>query len=144
MDNSDITSGGTELSCTVPVDSSSNVVHDDDDALPMLHPSSDSMTGIMSCEMLSKKNQYCKCDEERALQVLAAARVLTEQQLQQQQQEQQLTTQAETVSRALDMSEKLVDVLIDQDEVRKTERILIVDGRLTMQACCMYVMMRTH
>jgi len=138
MDNGDITSGGTELSFTVPMDSSSNVVHDDDDALPMLHPSSDSMTGIMSYEMLSKKNRYCKCDEERSLQVLAAARVLSEQQ------QQQLTTQAETVSRALDMSEKLVDVLIDQDEVRKTERILIVDGRLTMQACCMYVMMWTH
>ena len=136
MDNGDITSGGTELSFTVPMDSSSNVVHDDDDALPMLHPSSDSMTGIMSYEMLSKKNRYCKCDEERSLQVLAAARVLSDQQ----QQQQQLTTQAETVSRALDMSEKLVDVLIDQVEVRKTERILIVDGRLTMQACCMYVM----
>ena len=141
MDNGDITSGGTELSFTVPVDSTSNVVHEDDSALSMLNPSSDSMTGIMSCEMLSKKNRYCKCDEERALQVLAAARVLSEQQ---QQQQQQLTTQAETVSRALDMSEKLVDVLIDQDEVRKTERILIVDGRLTMQACCMYVMMCTH
>ena len=137
MDNGDITSGGTELSFTVPVDSSSNVVHEDDGALPILHPSSDSMTGIMSYEMLSKKNRYCKCDEERSLQVLAAARVLSDQQ-------QQLTTQAETVSRALDMSEKLVDVLIDQDEVRKTERILIVDGRLTMQACCMYVMMCTH
>ena len=140
MDNGDITSGGTELSFTVPMDSSSNVVHDDDDAMPILNPSSDSMIGIMSCEMLSKKNRYCKCDEERSLQVLAAARVLS----QQQQQQQQLTTQAETVSRALDMSEKLVDVLIDQDEVRKTERILIVDGRLTMQACCMYVMMWTH
>jgi len=57
--------------------------------------------------------------------------------------QQQLTTQAETVSRALDMSEKLVDVLIDQDEARKTECILIVDGRLTMQACCMHVMMMT-
>ena len=137
MDNGDITSGGTELSFTVPVDSSSNVVHDDAGALAMLNPSSDSMTGIMSCEMLSEKNRYCKCDEERSLQVLNAARVLSEQQ--------QLTTQAETVSRALDMSKKLVDVLIDQDEVRKTERILIVDGRLTsMQACCMHVMMQTH
>ena len=140
MDNGDITSGGTELSFTVPVDSSSNVVHEDDGALPILHPSSDSMTGIMSYEMLSEKNRYCKCDKERSLQVLAAAGVLSYQQ----QQQQQLTTQAETVSRALDMSEKLVDVLIDQDEVRKTERILIVDGRLTMQACCMYVMMCTH
>ena len=140
MDNGDITSGGTELSFTVPVDSSSNVVHEDDGALSMLNPSSDSMTGIMSCEMLSEKNRYCKCDEERSLQVLAAAKVLSYQQ----QQQQQLTTQAETVSRALDISEKLVDVLIDQDEVRKTERILIVDGRLTMQACCMYVMMCTH
>ena len=139
MDNGDITSGGTELSFTVPMDSSSNVVHDDDDALPILNPSSDSMIGIMSCEMLSKKNRYCKCDEERSLQVLAAARVLSDQQ-----QQQQLTTQAETVSRALDMSEKLVDVLIDQVEVRKTERILIVDGILSMQACCMYVMMWTH
>jgi len=136
IDNGDITSGGTELSFTVPVDSSSNVVHNDDDALPMLHPSSDSMTGIMSCEMLSKKNRYCKCDEERALQVLAVVRVLSEQQ--------QLTTQAETLSRALDMSEKLMDVLIDQDEVRKTEHILIVAGKLTMQACCMHVMMLTH
>jgi phosphoglycerate-specific signal transduction histidine kinase len=142
MDNGDITSGGTELSFTVPVDSSSNVVHDDDGALPMLHPSSDSMTCIMSCEMLIKKDRYSKCDEDRSLQVLVAARVLSEQQLQQQ--EQQLTTQTETVSRALDMSEKLVDVLIDQGEVRKTERILIVDGRLTMQACCMHWMMRTH
>jgi len=140
MDNDDITSGGTELSFTVPVDSSSNVVHDDAGALAMLNPSSDSMTGIMSCEMLSEKNRYCKCDEERSLQVLNAARVLSEQQ-----QQQQLTTQAETVSRALDMSKKLVDVLIDQDGVRKTERILIVDGRLTsMQACCMHVMMLTH
>jgi len=127
MDNDDITSGGTELSFTVPVDSTNNVVHENDGALSMLHPSSDSMTGIMSCEMLSEKNRYCKCDEERALQVLAASRVLSEQQ----QQQQQLTTQAETVSRALDMSEKLVDVLIDQDEVRKTEHILIVDGRHT-------------
>ena len=143
MDNSDITSGGTELSFTVPVDSTSNVVHEDDGALSMLNPSSDIMTGIMSYEMLSKKNRYCKCDEERSLQVLAAAKVLSEQQ---QQQQQQLTTQAETVSRALDMSEKLVDVLIDQDEVRKTERILIVDGRLTIQvqACFMYVTMWTH
>jgi hypothetical protein len=70
--------------------------------------------------------------------VLAAAKVLSEQQ-----QQQQLTTQAETVSRALDMSKKLVDVLIDQDEVRKTECILIVDGRLTMQAYSMHVMMMT-
>jgi len=91
MDNGDITSGGTELSFTVPVDSTNNVVHENDGALSMLHPSSDSMTGIMSCEMLSEKNRYCKCDEKRALQVLAASRVLSEQQ----QQQQQLTTQAE-------------------------------------------------
>ena len=87
------------------------------------------MIGIMSAEYDNKHIQYSKCDKERALQVLSSLRLIKEHHL--------LNTQAcisPLIDQAVAVTEKLVDVLID---VRKTERILIVDGKANHS--CYYI-----
>ena len=116
-DISNILSGGSEFSFTIPVDCN-NIADEEDDGSP-IHPSKE-MIGIMSAEFDSKHIQYSKCDKERALQVLSSLRMIMEHHSQKNNRTIELTEQMDNVS----------SLIIQRREICQTKRVLIVDGKI--------------